>query len=43
MFKGGRPAHPIWGYFLSVTVDGKVHAKCKICGHQQAPHPVQRG
>ena len=37
MFKGGRPAHPIWEYFLRVTVDGKVHAKCKICGHQQAP------
>jgi len=37
MFKGGRPGHPIWEYFHRVTVDGKVHDKCKICGHQQAP------
>ena len=37
MFKGGRLGHPIWEYSLRVTVDGKVHTKCKICGQQQTP------
>ena len=43
MFKGGRSAHPIWEYFLRLTVDGKVHPKCKICSQQQAPCAERMG
>ena len=39
MFKGGRPAHPIWEYFFRITLHGKQQAKCKLCGHLQAPRP----
>ena len=30
MFKGDRPDHPIWEYFLRVKVDGKVTIPCRL-------------
>ena len=37
MFNGGRPAQPIWKYFLRAMVDAKTHVICNISGHYQTP------
>lgn len=36
MYKGGRNLDSVWQYFHRLSIDGKIVAKCKQCGHIQS-------
>ena len=36
MYKGGRNLNSVWQYFHRLSIDGKIVAKCKQCGHIQS-------